>query len=57
MNTNKVVKFLYSLARTANTVNKVVSGNPEKIKTRVVNMIKGRVLARTGVYKLLYGRK
>ena len=57
MNTNKVVKFLYSLARTTNTVNKVVSGDTNKIKTRVINMIKGRILARTGVYKLLYGRK
>jgi hypothetical protein len=42
----KLVSFLYKLARVANDISKVASGNPKKITRRVKNKIIGRKLIR-----------
>jgi len=39
---NKLVSFLYKVARVANDINKLQSGNPKKIARRVKNKILGR---------------
>jgi hypothetical protein len=38
----KMVSFLYKLARTANDVEKLSSGNPKRIGKRVKNKVIGR---------------
>lgn len=43
---SKSVSFLYSLARLANDVEKLTSGDPAKIGRRVGNKMMGRYLVR-----------
>ncbi len=46
MKMSKAVSFLYKLARKANDVKAVTSGDPKKIAKRVKNKIIGRKLIR-----------
>jgi hypothetical protein len=48
---SKIVSFLYSLARMANDIEKVSSGDPKKIARRVKNKVIGRKIIRK-VWKL-----
>lgn len=43
---SKSVKFLYKLARTANDVEKLASGDSKKIAKRAKNKILGRTIMR-----------
>jgi len=45
---------LYKLARNMNTASAVLSGNPRRIRRRGGNIAKGRVLARTGFWRMLW---
>ncbi len=42
----KTVSFLYKLARTANDVEKIASGNPKRIARRAKNKVIGRKLVK-----------
>jgi len=46
MKLNKTVSFLYKLARKANDVKVITSGDPSRIARRVKNKIIGRKLIR-----------
>jgi len=50
----RLASKIYQLARTVNTIEALTSGNPKRIKTRLKNIIVGRALARTGVWRRLY---
>jgi len=39
---SKLVSFLYEMARTANDIEKLSSGNPKKIANRAKNKVIGR---------------
>jgi hypothetical protein len=41
----KLVSFLYQLARTANDIEKIASGNPKRVGRRVKNKVLGRKVA------------
>ncbi|MBA7584164.1 hypothetical protein ES708_26117 [subsurface metagenome] len=43
---NKLVSFLYNLARKANDISKVASGDPKKITRRIKNKVIGKKLIR-----------
>lgn len=47
---------LYKAARTYNTTEKLLSGNPSKIGNRAKNVAVGRGLARVGFWRRLWGR-
>jgi hypothetical protein len=42
----KLVSFLYKLARTANDISKVSSGDPKKLTRRIKNKAIGRKIIR-----------
>jgi len=44
---SKLVSMLYKLARVANDISKVASGNPKKIARRAKNKIVGKKLNKT----------
>jgi len=50
---SKTVSFLYNLARMANDVEKIKSGDPKKIARRVKNKVMGRKIIRR-VWKLSF---
>ncbi len=41
----KFVSFLYKLARTANDIEKIASGNPKRVARRAKNKVLGRKVA------------
>lgn len=43
---NKLISFLYKVARVANDINKIKSGDPKKIIRRVKNKLIGRKFIR-----------
>jgi len=47
---SKFVSFLYKLARTANDIEKITSGDPKKIARRAKNKILGRKVV-SKIYK------
>jgi hypothetical protein len=50
----RLSRFLYRAARTANDVEAVTSGNPERIVRRAKNKALGRVLRRVGFWRRLW---
>lgn len=46
---------LYRAARTVNTLSALTSGNPKRAGRRAKNIVVGRVLARGGVWRRLWG--
>jgi len=48
------VSELYKLARTANTVNTLASGDPKRVTRRVKNIVVGRTLRRLGLWRWLW---
>ena len=47
-------RMLYRAARTTNDVETVASGNPRRIVRRAKNKAVGRVLGRSGVWRMLW---
>ena len=45
---------LYHLARTTNTLETLLSGNPNRIARRAKNIIIGRALGRAGLWRALW---
>lgn len=45
---------LYSLARTTNSVEALLSGNPNRIARRTKNVILGRAMGRAGLWRALW---
>ena len=50
-----LVSNLYRAARLANDISVLGSGKPNRIARRAKNKIVGRALARSGVWRLLWG--
>jgi hypothetical protein len=50
------VSDMYRAARLANDVSVLTSGNPHRIARRARNKIVGRALARSGFWRLPWGR-
>jgi hypothetical protein len=50
------VPNMYWAARLANDVSVLSSGNPHRMARRAKNKIIGRALARSGFWRLLWGR-
>ncbi|HZT96944.1 MAG TPA: hypothetical protein VFB34_08915 [Chloroflexota bacterium] len=55
MRSRGLVSDLYRVARTANTISAVASGNPRRVSRRAKNIILGRALGRAGLWRLLWG--
>lgn len=51
----RLSRSLFRAARTMTTVEAIASGNPRRIARRGANIAKGRVLARAGFWRWLYG--
>jgi hypothetical protein len=45
---------LYRAARTTNTIEALLSGNPTRMSRRAKNVILGRALGRAGVWRALW---
>ncbi|HEX5451603.1 MAG TPA: hypothetical protein VFW86_04375 [Candidatus Limnocylindrales bacterium] len=56
MRSRGFVSEMYRAARFANDVSVVASGNPHRIARRARNKIIGRAMARSGIWRLLWGR-
>jgi len=54
MRSRGLVSSLYRVARTANTISAMSSGNPGRMGRRASNIIIGRSLARAGVWRALW---
>jgi hypothetical protein len=50
-----LVSQLYRTARFANDVSAVASGNPHRMARRAKNKIVGRAMARSGIWRMLWG--
>jgi hypothetical protein len=49
-----VVRLLYQLARTMNTLSVLLSGNPRRIARRGKNIVLGRALGRAGAWRRVW---
>ncbi|MGH2466699.1 MAG: hypothetical protein ACRDGL_03085 [Candidatus Limnocylindrales bacterium] len=56
MRSRGLVSNMYRAARLANDVSTLASGNPHRIARRARNKIIGRAMARSGIWRLLWGR-
>lgn len=54
MRSRGLVSSLYRVARTANTVSALTSGNPSRMSRRAGNIILGRALGRAGLWRGLW---
>jgi hypothetical protein len=52
----RISRFFYRAARLSRDVEAVSSGNPERIARRAKNKVIGRMLARAGFWRWLWGR-
>lgn len=50
----KLISSLYKIARTANTIETVASGDPERVQRRAKNIVVGKVLAKAGFWSRLW---
>lgn len=50
----RLTRNLYRAARTANDIETLASGNPRRIRRRLVNRAKGRILGRLGLWRWLW---
>lgn len=50
----RLSRFLYRAARTANDVEAITSGKPERIARRAKNRLLGRLLGKAGVWRKLW---
>jgi len=48
------IRSLYRMARTANTINTLASGNPKRIARRSKNIAIGKSLTKIGVFRSLW---
>lgn len=51
----KLTSSLYRLARAVNTARALTSGSPSRVGRRAKNVVVGRVLARGGFWRRLWG--
>jgi len=51
-----VTGFLYRAARLSNDMGTIASGKPSRIARRAKNKILGRILARLGFWRFLWGK-
>jgi hypothetical protein len=55
MRRHGLVSNLYRTARLANDLSVLTSGNPNRMARRAKNKIVGRAMARSGLWRLLWG--